>query len=91
MNPEVIFQNNRLIAVKKRLDCNKQNKLFKEKWAMTTMMLHAYYIRLKHPLTNETIEIVSRPSGEFLRTIDFLGIKPTTSWQSQRVVKAWYY
>ena len=47
--------------------CNKQNKLFKEKWQMTTMMLHASGIEFLHPVSNEQIEISANPSTEFLR------------------------
>ncbi len=32
--------------------CNKQNKLFKERWNMTTMLLHAQKLSIKHPYTN---------------------------------------
>jgi tRNA pseudouridine65 synthase len=35
--------------------CNKQNKLFKERWNMTTMLLHAKELQLKHPVTNEPL------------------------------------
>lgn len=55
--------------------CNKQNKLFKEKWNMMSMMLHARSITFFHPITNEKINILARPSEEFLRTSLFLGFK----------------
>ncbi len=32
--------------------CNKQNKLFKERWGMTTMMLHAKDLSFVHPVIN---------------------------------------
>jgi len=37
--------------------CNKQNKLFKEKWNMTTMMLHAMELEMDHPVSNEPMTI----------------------------------
>jgi tRNA pseudouridine65 synthase len=55
--------------------CNKQNKLFKEKWNMMSMMLHASSITFSHPITNEKINIIAQPSEEFLRTSQFLGFK----------------
>lgn len=55
--------------------CNKQNKLFKEKWDMTTMMLHALSIIFDHPVTNEKISISASLSMEFKRTLEFLNIK----------------
>ena len=54
--------------------CNKQNKLFKERWDMTTMMLHALSIKFDHPVTKENIFITASPSMEFTRTLDFLKI-----------------
>ena len=55
--------------------CNKQNKLFKEKWNMMSMMLHAFSITFFHPITKEKINIIANPSEEFLRTAQFLGFK----------------
>jgi tRNA pseudouridine65 synthase len=40
--------------------CNKQNKFFKDKFAMTTMMLHAAEIVFDHPLTNEEINVQAK-------------------------------
>ncbi len=54
--------------------CNKQNKLFKERWDMITMMLHALSIKFDHPVTKENIFITASPSMEFTRTLDFLKI-----------------
>jgi tRNA pseudouridine65 synthase len=55
--------------------CNKQNKLFKEKWNITTMMLHASSLEFKHPVTYEKVTITASPSSEFSRTYQFLGFK----------------
>ena len=53
--------------------CNKQNKLFKEKWEMTTMLLHASQLSFKHPVTDETIVIDAPLQTEFTRVIDLMG------------------
>jgi tRNA pseudouridine65 synthase len=52
--------------------CNKQNKLFKEKWEMDTMMLHATVLSFDHPINNETIKIEANTSEEFKRVLKFL-------------------
>lgn len=52
--------------------CNKQNKLFKDKWDMTSMMLHGLSITFDHPLSNEKIPITASLSMEFKRTLEFL-------------------
>ena len=48
--------------------CNKQNKLFKEKFNMTTMMLHASEISFNHPHKNSVILIQADLHEEFKRT-----------------------
>lgn len=53
--------------------CNKQNRLFKQKWDMTTMLLHASEIEFIHPYKFEMINIKAPLQGEFVRTMDFLG------------------
>ena len=45
--------------------CNKQNKLFTEKWQMNTMLLHARQLRFKHPVTGEVININANLQPEF--------------------------
>ncbi|MCC5932211.1 MAG: pseudouridylate synthase [Cyclobacteriaceae bacterium] len=52
--------------------CNKQNRLFKEKWNMNTMMLHAEKIIFKHPIYDETLEIKAPLQGEFNRMLNVL-------------------
>lgn len=47
--------------------CNKQNRLFKERWNMTTMLLHAQELALTHPVTNEAITLKARPFDVFLQ------------------------
>ena len=55
--------------------CNKQNRLFKEKWQMTTMLLHASELDFIHPFTGEQIIISATIQNEFERTLAFLGFK----------------
>lgn len=53
--------------------CNKQNKLFLEKWEMTTMLLHASQVEFIHPFTGESIIVSAKIQTEFERTLGFLG------------------
>ena len=46
--------------------CNKQNKLFKEEFGMTTMLLHAAHLRLVHPITQAPVKLYAPPSDEFV-------------------------
>jgi tRNA pseudouridine65 synthase len=55
--------------------CNKQNKLFKEKWDMINMMLHAYSLEFEHPTTGINLVIKANPSTEFIRTFEFLNFQ----------------
>ncbi len=52
--------------------CSKQNKLWKEKWQMTSMMLHAHKLRFVHPITKIEMEIVADMSNEMRRVISIL-------------------
>lgn len=52
--------------------CNKQNKLFKEKWNMNTMMLHAQSLSFTHPISKNELQIEAKVSDEFTRSIRFL-------------------
>lgn len=52
--------------------CNKQNRLFKEKWQMDKMMLHAESICFNHPVTNKSIEVIAEYSPEFKRTLSIV-------------------
>jgi tRNA pseudouridine65 synthase len=52
--------------------CNKQNKLFKDKWDMTTMLLHASQLNFKHPVTGEEITIEAPLQAEFIRVMDLM-------------------
>ncbi len=55
--------------------CNKQNKLFKEKFGLTTMMLHAAQLDFTHPCSGQSITIRAELQGEFRRMISVLGFK----------------
>lgn len=52
--------------------CNKQNKLFKEQWEMTTMLLHASELAFIHPVTKERIHLKANLHDEFKRVMDFM-------------------
>jgi tRNA pseudouridine65 synthase len=52
--------------------CNKQNKLFKEKWEMTTMLLHASHLSFNHPVTAERISINAPVQAEFERVMQLM-------------------
>ena len=52
--------------------CNKQNKLFLEKWHMNTMLLHASELQFTHPVTKELISISADLQMEFERVIEIM-------------------
>lgn len=52
--------------------CNKQNKLFLEQFAMNTMLLHAQWLRFRHPISGEAIEIEAPVQAEFSRMLTTL-------------------
>jgi tRNA pseudouridine65 synthase len=54
--------------------CNKQNKLFKEKWQMTTMLLHAKELAFAHPFNGKEINLKAEPQPEFQRMMVALGL-----------------
>ena len=56
--------------------CNKQNKLWKEKFDMMTMLLHAVSLQFEHPVSGEAIMIEAGLQEEFLRAMDLLGLRP---------------
>lgn len=49
--------------------CNKQNKLYLEKWNMNTMLLHASEISFEHPKIAQRITINAHPGDEFNRVL----------------------
>ncbi|MCC8426250.1 pseudouridine synthase [Mucilaginibacter sp. UR6-11] len=52
--------------------CNKQNKLFREKWDMTTLLLHASRLIFNHPVDNSNITIMAPVNHEFNRVMDLM-------------------
>lgn len=52
--------------------CNKQNKLFLTQWNMASMLLHARQLELKHPITDQPIQLQATPSEEFKRMLAVL-------------------
>ena len=54
--------------------CNKQNRLFKEQWNMTTMMLHAHQLDLVHPVTGVPLQLTAAQPAEFARVQTFLAL-----------------
>jgi tRNA pseudouridine65 synthase len=56
--------------------CNKQNRLFKEKWNMMTMMLHARALSFHHPVSQKKITLEAEIHPEFSRTLELLSFKP---------------
>jgi tRNA pseudouridine65 synthase len=53
--------------------CNKQNKLFKEKWGMSTMLLHASSLTFMHPISGDCITIDAPLQQEFIRIMELMG------------------
>ncbi|GAB3506912.1 tRNA pseudouridine(65) synthase TruC [Spirosoma knui] len=52
--------------------CNKQNKLFTERFGMNTMLLHAHQIAFRYPVTHELIRITAPWQDEFARMLTTL-------------------
>ncbi|MEM9920945.1 MAG: pseudouridine synthase, partial [Bacteroidota bacterium] len=55
--------------------CNKQNKLFKEKWNMTQMLLHAHKMKLTHPASKRELVLEAAPSDIFQKSLDLLKLR----------------
>ncbi|MEM6843636.1 MAG: pseudouridine synthase [Bacteroidota bacterium] len=53
--------------------CNKQNRLFKQRWQMDTMLLHAASLTFTHPSNNEKVLVEAPLQSEFMRMIDLMG------------------
>jgi tRNA pseudouridine65 synthase len=52
--------------------CNKQNRFFKEKFEMTTMLLHASELAFKHPVTGNDIKLNANLQTEFKRVMELM-------------------
>ena len=57
--------------------CHIQNRFFKEKWYITTMMLHAAEMKFIHPVNGNEIEIHADIQEEFKKTMHILGFDNT--------------
>ncbi|MEL6390083.1 MAG: pseudouridine synthase [Bacteroidota bacterium] len=55
--------------------CNKQNRLFKERWNMTEMLLHASELSLSHPHTGNSIVLKAPPLNTFTNMMTALGLR----------------
>ncbi|MFD0794243.1 pseudouridine synthase [Mucilaginibacter litoreus] len=53
--------------------CNKQNKLFKERWEMETMLLHASQLSFRHPVTGGAITISAGLQPRFKDVMKLMG------------------
>jgi tRNA pseudouridine65 synthase len=54
--------------------CNKQNKLFKDKWEMETMLLHAEELSFTHPINSAEIVTINAPlQPGFLQAMAIMG------------------
>lgn len=53
--------------------CNKQNKLFKERWELDTMLLHASQLAFTHPVSQLPVQITAPLQDEFLRMMEVMG------------------
>lgn len=53
--------------------CNKQNKIFLEKFQHNDMLLHASFLLFKHPISNQIIELKADFQPSFKRMIDLMG------------------
>ncbi|WP_419803221.1 pseudouridine synthase [Mucilaginibacter sp.] len=59
--------------------CNKQNRMFKERWQMETMMLHAAELSFVHPVYGNLIVIKAPLQNEFSEVVQLMG------WQNMLV------
>lgn len=54
--------------------CNKQNKLWKDRFDMTSMMLHSKELSFYNPYTKQSISVQAPISLEFSRVLGILGL-----------------
>lgn len=54
--------------------CNKQNRLWKDSYSLTHMMLHASQLELEHPVSGEPLAIVAAPSPQMLAVAKVMNI-----------------
>ncbi|MBK8566614.1 MAG: pseudouridylate synthase [Saprospiraceae bacterium] len=56
--------------------CNKQNRLWLEKWQINNMLLHAAGLVFEHPVSKEGIAINAGLPSEFIRAMGILELTP---------------
>jgi len=66
--------------------CNKQNRLFKERWGMTTMLLHAARLQFKHPVSGDEISISAPLQPEFGGVMELMGWPDLKCYFSEQYV-----
>ncbi|WP_410221567.1 pseudouridine synthase [Pedobacter sp.] len=54
--------------------CNKQNRYFKERYQMDTMLLHASSLKFVHPVTTEPVHITASVHPEFKRAAAIMSL-----------------
>ncbi len=54
--------------------CNKQNKLWKERFDLDTMLLHAQTLAFTHPSSQQLVQITAHPQPEFKRALRILSL-----------------
>jgi tRNA pseudouridine65 synthase len=54
--------------------CNKQNKLFLEKWNLTKMLLHAKTLEIQHPYLNQNLSIKASSPQHFNQMLEVLNL-----------------
>jgi tRNA pseudouridine65 synthase len=54
--------------------CNKQNKLWKEQWNFTNMLLHAKTLSFKNPENDNPLKIMAPLTDEFKRALNILNL-----------------
>ena len=47
--------------------CNKQNRLFKEKWRLENLLLHASKLKIKHPYSHQDLVLEANFPDSFIR------------------------
>jgi len=67
--------------------CNKQNKLFTDRWELDTMLLHASRLSFNHPITGTPVHIEAPLQAEFIRIMKIMGWSglPSTSQLSMAI------
>lgn len=53
--------------------CNKQNKLFKNQFKHTTMLLHCSGLKFTHPISGEAIQLYANLHSDFKNALQILG------------------